>query len=66
VNKGVEAIRMLIQTIGLEDVSKATSPLGVIMRMLPVSSINDLLNQAEKDEELSRKLEEWVEKVKQL
>lgn len=65
-NKGVEAIRMLIQTIGLEDVSKATSPLGVIMRMLPVSSINDLLNQAEKDEELSRKLEEWVEKVKQL
>ena len=65
-NKGVEAIRMLIQTIGLEDVSKATSPLGVIMRMLPVSSINDLLNQAEKDEELSQKLEEWVEKVKQL
>ena len=65
-NKGVEAIRMLIQTIGLEDVSKATSPLGVIMRMLPVSSINDLLNQAEKDEELSQKLEGWVEKVKQL
>ena len=64
--KGTQALKLLSGCFDVEGAMKAKSPFSFILHLLPVKSLEGLLEQIENDEELQAKLNDWLEKVKAL